>query len=53
MGLNGTYAMAKRSVESRDDSIPSSLQIFWALGWPKTRVCSKTGMFCGGHTESK
>jgi len=35
MGLNGTYAAPKRSVESGDDGIPSFFQIFWALVGPK------------------
>jgi hypothetical protein len=52
MGLNGTYAAAKRSLEGGDDGIPSFLQIFWALGWRKARVYSKTGLFWGRDTES-
>ena len=53
MGLNGTYAAAKRSVKGGDDGIPRFRQIFWALGWPKAHVCSKTGLFWGGDTESR
>jgi len=36
-----------------DDGILSFLQIFWALGWPKARVCSITGLFWGADAESK
>jgi len=46
-------AAATRSVERGDNGILSFLQIFWALGWPKARVCSKTGLFWGGDAESK
>jgi hypothetical protein len=53
MGKTGTYAAARRSVEGGDDGIRSLLQIFRALNWPKARVCSKTGLFWGGVTESK
>jgi hypothetical protein len=53
MRLNGTYATAECSAEGGDDSIPSFLQIFWPLGWPKACVCNKTGLFWGGDTKSK
>jgi len=50
MVLNAT---ATRSMERGDDGILSFLQIFWALGWPKARVCTKTGLFWDGDAKSK
>jgi hypothetical protein len=53
MGFNGTYAAAKRSVKGGDDGISIFRQIFWALGWPKARVCSKSGLFWVADTKSR